>query len=97
MIAKKHLSFSALRKFVSNKVRSWSDPRRNKSTSYSIHDAIMSGLACMYFQEPSLLQFQKALEEKSHQNNLRTLFGVQDIPGTNAIKDISDELVYNAR
>ena len=45
----------------------------------------------MYFQEPSLLQFQKEMEEKSHQNNLRTLFGVQDIPGTNAIKDILDE------
>ena len=91
MIAKKHLSFTALRKFVSDKIRSWTDPRRQKSTAYAVHDAVMSGFACMYFQEPSLLQFQKEMEEKSHQNNLRTLFGVQDIPGTNAIKDILDE------
>jgi len=91
MKTKKHLGFTSLRKFVSSKVRSWSDPRRQESTQYSVHDAVMSGFACMYFQEPSLLQFQKEMEEKSQQNNLRTLFGVQDILRTNTIKDILDE------
>jgi hypothetical protein len=91
MKAKKHLSFTPLRKFVSNTVRTWVDPRRQESSNYSIHDAVMSGFACMYFQEPSLLQFQKQMEEKTHQNNLRTLFAVQDIPKSNALKDILDE------
>lgn len=90
MKAKKHLSFTAMRTLVSNTVRSWSDPRRKESTSYSVHDSVMSGLACMYFQEPSLLQFQTEMEVKFHQNNLRTLFGVQDIPKTNALKEILD-------
>jgi hypothetical protein len=45
----------------------------------------------MYFQEPSLLQFQQQMEERAQQNNLRTLFGVNDIPKTNALKDILDE------
>jgi hypothetical protein len=46
----------------------------------------------MYFQEPSLLQFQKEMEKKIHQNNLRTLFGVQTIPSSNTMKDILDDL-----
>ena len=91
MKAKKHLSFTALTKMISNQVRSWSDPRRQKSTDHSVHDAVMSGLACMYFQEPSLLQFQRSMEEHTHQNNLRTLFGVQNIPSSNTLKDILDD------
>ena len=91
MKAKKHLSFTALIKMISNRVRSWSDPRRQKSTSHSVHDAVLSGLACMYFQEPSLLQFQREMEERRHQNNLRTLFGIQHIPSSNTLKEVLDD------
>jgi len=90
MKAKKHLSFTALRKMISAQVRTWPDSRRQNSTDHSLHDAVMSGLACMYFQEPSMLQFQKEMEELFHQNNLRTLFGVHTIPSSNAMKDILD-------
>jgi len=90
MKLKKHLSFTPLRKFVSSEIRSWSDPRRQGSTDYSLHDAVMSGFACMYFQEPSLLQFQNEMEGSLQQNNLRTLFGVEEIPKTNALKEIVD-------
>ena len=91
MNAKKHLSFTALRKFLSSKFRTWPDQRRQESTQYSVHDTLMSGFACMYFQEPSLLQFQQEMEEKSQQNNLRILFAVQDLPKTNALKEIIDD------
>lgn len=90
MKAKKHLSFTALRKTISSHFRSWKDVRRQGSTDHSVHDVAMSALACMYFQEPSLLQFQKDMEEKSHQNNLRTLFGVQTIPSSNVMKEVLD-------
>ena len=44
----------------------------------------------MYFQEPSLLQFQQELQDKRHQNNLCTLFGIKTISGNNAMKDTLD-------
>ena len=50
----------------------------------------MSGFACLYFQEPWLLQFQKEREDTFQQNNLRTLFGVQEIPKTKALKERVD-------
>ena len=92
MKTKKNLSFTALRKMISADVQTWPDGRRQNSTVHSFHDVVMSGLACMYFQEPSLLQFQKEMEETFHQNNLRTLFGVQTIPSSNAMKDTLDNL-----
>jgi len=90
MKIKKHLNFTTLRKVVSDHVKTWIDHRRKKSTTHSIHDSVLSGLACMYFQEPSLLQFQQELEDTKHQNNLRTLFGVKEIPSSNTIKDVLD-------
>jgi hypothetical protein len=91
MKIKKYLSFTALRKWVSSEVRQWPDTRRQESALYSIHDAVMSAFACMYFQAPSMLQFQQQMEEESQQNNLRTLFGVKNIPKTNALKEILDD------
>ena len=90
MKIKKHLSFTALRTMISARVQSWLDPRREKSTHHSLHDAFMSGLACMYFQEPSLLQFQTEMESTYQQNNLRTVFDVKTIPSSNALKNILD-------
>ena len=90
MKIKKHLNFTTLRKSISEIARTWAEHRREKSTLHSIHDAVLSGLACMYFQEPSLLQFQQELEDDKHQNNLRTLFGVKEIPSNNAMKEILD-------
>jgi len=48
--------------------------RQSEKVRHTIHDVIMSGLAMMYFQDPSILQFQKRLEDGTHNNNLRTLF-----------------------
>ena len=90
MKTKKYLSFTSLRQMVSDQILTWPDSRRQNSTDHSLHDTVMSALACMYFQDPSLLQFQKEMEQMYHQNNLRTLFGVQTIPSSNTMKDILD-------
>ncbi len=50
----------------------------------------MNGLACMYFQEPSRLQFQTEMESTYQQNNLCALFDVKTIPSSNAMKEILD-------
>ncbi len=57
MKQKKHLSFGSLRNFTSKHIHKYLDLRQENKIDYSIHDAVMSGFACMYFQSPSLLQF----------------------------------------
>jgi len=52
----------------------------------------MSGFAMMYFQDPSILQFQKRLEDGVHNNNLKTLFQVQSIPKDSQMKEVIDEI-----
>ena len=90
--AKKHLSFPPLRKAMSAHIRGLDDERQAGKVDYSQHDVVMSAFACMYFQDPSLAQFQKRMEEVHHRNNLRTLFGVKNIPGETQLRDILDEI-----
>lgn len=52
----------------------------------------MSAFACMYFQDPSLAQFQLRMEEEQHRNNLTTIFGVEQIPGDSQLRDILDTI-----
>ncbi|HXW85932.1 MAG TPA: hypothetical protein VEK38_01170 [Candidatus Bathyarchaeia archaeon] len=89
---KKHLSFTALRKKMSSFFQEIPEWRQGSKIKINIHDALMSGFACMHFQEPSLLQFQTNLEEEHHRNNLKTLFGVQNIPKETQMREIIDEV-----
>lgn len=90
MNPKKHLGFGSLRHRLSSLFQGIPDNREAVKTNYSIHDAMMSGFACMYFQDPSLLQFQQRLKEAENRDNLQTLFGVNDIPKDTQLRDIVD-------
>jgi hypothetical protein len=90
MKARKYLNFTGLRRKLSETFEKVVDRRQSEKIRYSIHDALMSGFACMYFQDPSLLQFQTRMQEEQHQNNLRTLFAVENIPKETQMREIID-------
>ena len=91
-IVKKHLDFVALRSTLSEHLINIKDNRQSASCTYSIHDAVMSAFACMYFQDESLSKFQRRMEENEQRNNLRTLFDVENIPKDSQLRDILDNI-----
>jgi hypothetical protein len=50
----------------------------------------MSGFAMMFFQHPSLLQFQRVMKQKQRRCNLETIFGVRDVPSDTQMREILD-------
>ena len=48
MHIKKHLGFDALIQDYSDCINKVVDQRRKASTDYTVHDVMMSALACMY-------------------------------------------------
>jgi len=88
----RHLSFGSLRHALSSLFHDLPDARQAGKIDYALHDALMSGFACMFFQDPSLLQFQARLEEAQHRNNLRTLFGVHQVPESTQMRTLIDEV-----
>ena len=88
----RHLSFGSLRHALSSLFNHLPDPRQASKVDYAYHDALMSGFACMFFQDPSLLQFQKRLEEEKHRNNLHTLFGMHETPESTQMRTMIDQV-----
>ena len=88
---KKHLSHDALISDYANRVSEILDHRRAKSNDYEVKDVMLSALACMYMQSPSLLSFQENLEIKAHRNNLISMFQVRSTPKATAMKEFIDE------
>ena len=91
MHIKKHLSFKAMISFTKEKFDLIKD-KRAMNTSNGLSDVLLSGLACMYFQCPSLLDFQKKMEEKLRKNNLRSMFKVATLPTDNGMRNIIDSV-----
>ncbi len=68
------------------------DFRQEVKVSITIHDALMSGFSCMYFQDPSLLQFQERLKDNESRSNLQSFFGVEKIPKETQMREIIDQV-----
>jgi hypothetical protein len=92
MHIKKHLSFDALISDISTRIKNILDHRRVASTSYTIHDTMMSAFACMYMQSPSLLSFQRLMERRTNRNNIQNMFSVSETPKDTALKELIDEI-----
>ncbi|MFT6269484.1 MAG: hypothetical protein ACJAVV_002310 [Alphaproteobacteria bacterium] len=69
--SKKHLHFTALRNEMASCFSAIPDSRQQSKCSATQHDSLMSAFAYMFFQDPSLLHFQKRLEQHQQRNNLR--------------------------
>ena len=53
---------------------------------------MLSGLACMYFQSLSLLEFQRNMQRKEQRNNLRSMFSVQNLPTDQDMRNVIDKV-----
>ena len=87
---KKHLNFTALRQSFTQHLLNIEDHRVESRCTHSLHDAVMSGFACMFFQEPTLAEFQLRMEKDWNKNNLRNLFDVETIPKDTQLRDVID-------
>lgn len=89
---KKHLGFNSLLYGLTQGFEKIKDHRRLNSVAYSLADTLLGGFAMMYFQEPSLLQFQERQKEEVGICNLETIFGLKEIPKESQMRDIIDNV-----
>lgn len=66
------------------------DPRAETLIDYRLHDTLMSAFAMMFFQHPSLLGFQRAMQQKRKRCNLETIFQVTAVPSDTQMREILD-------
>ncbi len=86
----KSLTLEAIVELLVTACDALEDPRAADQLTYPLHDTVMSGFALMFFQHPSLLQFQRALQQKRRRCNLQTIFGVHEVPSDTQMREILD-------
>jgi len=96
MKIKSHLSFNSLRQALSDRSHEFEDSRQSQKVNYSMPDCVLSAFACMYLQSPSLLSFQREMEGRMSQNNLKNLFGVTSIPKETCLRETLDRLPWDS-
>jgi hypothetical protein len=89
------LGFAALRKIISERLLEIEDGRQQGKVDYNLHDCAMSAFAMMFFQDPSVLEFQRRMEESINCNNLKTMFNVVSIPKDTQLRDVLDRCPLN--
>ena len=88
---RKHLSKPGLLKEVRRCFEAISDEVNGRR--YSLADYLMSGLALFSLKFPSLLQFDReARGEGPIRSNLRSLFGIEDVPSDSGLRKRLDGL-----
>ena len=84
------LRFRALLDCLAEAVKTLPDERRADRIQQGLRDFYLSAFALFYLQDPSLLEFQRRLEEQLQRNNLRSVFGIEAIPSDTHLREILD-------
>jgi hypothetical protein len=86
----KSLTLEAIVKLLRTTFSAVVDGRVADQCRYMLADTLMSGFVMMFFQHPSLLQFQRAMAKRRQRCNLQTIFGVQELPSDTQMREILD-------
>ena len=66
------------------------DSRDTEKRIYTMRDIALSAFAIFYFQNPSWLEFARGMNTKSGKSNAKSLFGIENIPSDNHIRNKLD-------
>lgn len=89
---KKHLSFGSLVGALHEIFNGLEDKRQRHRIKYTLSDIGLSAFGCMFFQDPSLLAFQKRMQNEKELCNFNTLLGVEDVPESTQLRDVLDAI-----
>jgi len=85
--------FEKLLGILSAKGDTLPDSRKNgRNFRYPLKDVLKCAFAVFFFQYPSLLDFQRKMEDERRRSNMASIFEVHKIPGDTQIRNILDEV-----
>jgi len=88
---RKHLNADALFTAVRREFEKISEFRTG-DVEISIPDALMSAFAMFSLKDPSLLQFDSRREDLAECQNLKSIYGIENVPSDSRMREICDEI-----
>src|ERR671914_936245 len=59
---------------------------------YSVKEAVLGAFALFFSQSPSFLAYQQAMQQAQRRSNAQSLFGIEQIPSDNQIRNLLDPI-----
>src|SRR5215475_5307368 len=86
----KKLTFDAFRDELARTFAQIEDTRAPQRLTWELPAVLMSAFAMLFFQHPSLLEYQRRMKQQRGQSNLERVFGVEAIPSDTQMREILD-------
>jgi hypothetical protein len=86
----KKLTFDAFRDELATTFAHITDPRDPQRLTWEMPAVLMSGFAMLFFQHPSLLEYQRRMQQRTGSSNLERVFQVGAIPSDTQMREILD-------
>lgn len=88
------LSFDHLQVILRQNAASLPDFRKpSPNMRYEIPNVVLGAFGIFFTQSPSFLEYQRRLHQSQGRDNAQTLFGVQDIPSDNQVRNLLDPIM----
>ena len=84
------LTFDAFRDELARTFARIEETRNPQRLTWELPAVLMSAFAMLFFQHPSLLEYQRRMKERTGQSNLERVFGVRAIPSDTQMREILD-------
>jgi hypothetical protein len=86
----KKLTFDAFCDELATVFAQIEDRRDPQRLTWELPAVLMSAFALLFFQHPSLLEYQRRMKERTGQSNLERVFGVVALPSDTQMREILD-------
>ena len=84
------LTFDALRDELATTFAQIADSRDSRRITWELPSVLMSAFAMLFFQPPSLLEYQRRMPQRTGRSNLERVFAVEKLPSDTQMREIWD-------
>jgi hypothetical protein len=84
------LTFDAFRDMWATTFAAIADHRDPRRITWELPAVLMSAFAMLFFQHPSLLEYQRRMQKRTGRSNLERVFQVEEIPSDTQMREILD-------
>ena len=84
------LTFEAFRDRLATTFAAIADQRDPRRITWELPAVLMSAFAMLFFQHPSLLEYQRRMQKRTGQSNLERVFAVAELPSDTQMREILD-------
>jgi hypothetical protein len=84
------LTFAAFRDLLATTFAEIADQRDPRRITWELPAVLMSAFAMLFFQHPSLLEYQRRMQQRTGRSNLERVFAVEELPSDTQRREILD-------